>query len=90
MYAVKFPDCCTARTASRTEDHTVFQRNILIGVLVATVDTSASVSVFLLMPAFFLHSYLRDPLTLITDAIEEELLAHLSIEDGSVHVEPDG
>lgn len=42
------------------------------------------------MPAFFLHSYLRDPLTLITDAIEEELLAHLSIEDGSVHVEPDG
>lgn len=64
----------------------LFSKVILIGVLVTTVDTGASVSVFLLMPAFFLHSYLRDPLTLIT----EELLAHLSIEDVTIHVEPDG
>jgi uncharacterized membrane protein len=32
---------------------------ILVGVVVATVDITAGISVFLLMPATFLYSYLR-------------------------------
>jgi uncharacterized membrane protein len=39
----------------------LFAGIILVGVIVATVDTAAGVSVFLLMPAIFLYAYLREP-----------------------------
>ena len=39
----------------------LFSSVIVAGVVVATVDTSAGVSVFLLLPAIFVYSYLRAP-----------------------------